>query len=224
MKTIVCAAVKGGAGKTTLATNLGAELLRRKHRVLIVDADPQGTARTWCDVAAENGLPTPTCVSMGKEMHQPGQLDRLGAAFDYVIIDCPGRDGIVVRAALMTAHLVLIPCGTSPADAWALQQSLSLVEEARALRPYLDARVVLTRRRAATNLGRNARADLVALGVPLLTGGLTERVAYQTAMGDGKGVTSLTGQAEAVREIRSLADEILSLLMESNDGAQAHVA
>lgn len=225
MPTIVCASVKGGAGKSTLAVNLAAEYQRRKHRVLVVDADPQGTARVWAEVAAERQQPAPTVIAMGKDLHRPGQLDRVAAAFDTVIIDCPGRDGAVVRAALMVADLVLIPCGASPADAWALQQSLDLVDEARGLRPHLAARVVITRRRA-TNLGKNARSDLVASGVPLLGVELAERVAYQVAMGEGRGVTTMTGQTEAVREIRELTKAVDDLLRENHDAVAsvAHVA
>lgn len=225
MPTIVCAAVKGGCGKSTLAVNLAAEYQRRKRRVLIVDADPQGTARVWSEVAAERQQPAPTVVAMGKDLHRPGQLDRVAAAFDNVIIDCPGRDGAVVRAALMVADLVLIPCGASPADAWALQQSLDLVDEARALRPELAARVVITRRRATT-LGKNARNDLVANGVPLLGAELAERVAYQLAMGEGRGVTNMAGQIEAVREIRQLTDAVEELITEKDHAAArvAHVA
>jgi chromosome partitioning protein len=162
---------------------------------------------------------------MGKDMHRPGQLDQVAAAFDVVIIDCPGRDGAVVRAALMMASLVLIPCGASPADAWALQQSLELIDEARCLRPELLAHVVITRRRATT-LGKNARTDLHACGVPLLAAELSERVAYQAAMGVGRGVTTMTGQAEAVREIRRLADEVENLFTEKHNANASipHVA
>lgn len=224
MATIVCASVKGGAGKSTLAVNLAAEYQRRKRRVLIVDADPQGTARVWSEIGTERQQQVPAVVAMGKDMHRPGQLNQVAAAFDVVIIDCPGRDGAVVRAALMVADLVLIPCGASPADAWALQQSLDLIDEARGLRPELAARVVITRRRA-TNLGKNARSDLTACGVPLLNVEIAERVAYQIAMGEGRGVTTMTGQADAVREIRKLTDAVDALLRENNHAVTVpHVA
>ena len=199
---IAAVSVKGGAGKSTLTTNLAAEYMRRRRRVLLVDADPQGTSRVWAEVAIEQGHKPPTVVAMGREMHRPGQLDQVAAPYDVTIIDCPGRDGAVVRSALMVADVVLVPCGASPADAWALQQTLEIIEEARAIRPHLVARVVITRRRA-TAIGKNARGDLAAAGVPLLPIELAERVAYQQAMGEGRGVTSMTNQPDASREIRS---------------------
>lgn len=218
---IACVSVKGGAGKSTLATNLSAEYMRQGRRVLLVDADPQGTSRVWSEVATENGHPSPTVVAMGKEMHRSGQLDQLAPNYDVTIIDCPGRDGAVVRSALMIAEVVLIPCGASPADAWALQQSLEVIDEARTIRANLQARVVITRRRA-TSIGRGARGDLSAAGVPLLGAELAERVAYQYAMGEGRGVTTMQGHPEAAREIQALVAAI-NELMEQTD-VIAHVA
>ena len=215
---IACVSVKGGAGKSTLATNLCAEYIRQGHRVLLVDADPQGTARVWAEVATENGHPSPTVVAMGRDMHRPGQLDQLAATYDVTIIDCPGRDGAVVRSALMVTDVALVPCGASPADAWALQQSLEVVEEARTLRSTLQVRVVITRRRA-TSIGKGARGDLSAAGVPLIDAELAERVAYQYAMGEGRGVTTMQGHAEAAREIQTLATSIDHLFQEHTDHA-----
>ena len=52
---------KGGAGKTTLATNLACFAVRSGLRTLLADADPQGTARNWRDHGPEDG-PFPAVV------------------------------------------------------------------------------------------------------------------------------------------------------------------
>ncbi|OZA28375.1 MAG: cobyrinic acid a,c-diamide synthase, partial [Hydrogenophilales bacterium 17-61-9] len=58
---------KGGAGKTTLSMNLAAGLSRRGDTV-IVDLDPQGSARQWASLGT---APFPATV---KQM-APGKWD-----------------------------------------------------------------------------------------------------------------------------------------------------
>jgi hypothetical protein len=118
---------KGGAGKSTIAVCLAAEALARGRRVLLVDADLQGTARMWGDAALGAGKPAPTVVAMGATTVNPGQLDAPVAPFEVVLIDCPGRHDATQRAALMLCDLALLPCGPSSVDAWALASSLELV-------------------------------------------------------------------------------------------------
>ena len=50
---------KGGPGKTTITMHLAGTLARRGFKVLVVDADPQGTATRWAASAPdEAAFPT----------------------------------------------------------------------------------------------------------------------------------------------------------------------
>lgn len=200
---------KGGVGKSTLAICVAAELMGRRRKVLLVDADPQGTIRTWGEVAAEAEQVTPTIVAMGSTMHRPEQLPTVRQGYDDVIIDCPPRHGDIQRSALMVADVALLPCGPSSADAWALAASIDLVNEARALRPELEVRIVITRKQGRTALGRSARDELAKSGIELMKSELGYRVAFAESLGAGQGVTAYAPRDAASDETRSLVNELL---------------
>jgi chromosome partitioning protein len=200
---------KGGSGKTTAALAVASELSARNRRVLVADADPQGSCRTWAAVAAEAGLEVPTVAAAGPDLHL--RLPSLAAAYDATILDCPPRSAPVQRAALMVADLAVVPCGPAAVDAWALAETLELVEAARAVRPELRAAVLLTRM-SRTALGRGAREALAGCGVPLLSAELGSRVAYQEAPAAGMGPAQYAPRTPAAAEVRALTDELLSLL------------
>jgi chromosome partitioning protein len=205
---IAFAGQKGGVGKSTTAICVAVAALERGSRVLLVDADPQGTARTWGEVAAERGRKAPAVVAMGASMHKPGQLRDVASAYDTTLIDCPPRHGEVQRSALMVADLVVIPCGPSAADAWALAASLEVVNEARTMREELLACVLITRKQGRTSLAKGARAVLEPSGLPVLETELGSRVAYQEALAAGMGITTYAPRDAGSRETFDLLDEL----------------
>lgn len=209
---------KGGVGKSTLAICLAVEAMHRGLRVLLVDADPQATARTWGDAAIGAGHPAPTVVAMGATMIHPGQLDALVGSYDLVVIDCPPRHDETQRAALMLSDLALLPCGPSSAEAWALASSMELVTAARRVRPELRAAVAITRKKPRTALGKSAREELAEGGLPVLATEIGDRVAYQEAIGFGLGVTTYAPRDPAAAELRALYDEIFSMKKEAPRG------
>jgi chromosome partitioning protein len=208
MTVIAIAGQKGGAGKTTVAIALATEWMRREQRVLLVDADPQQTARMWAEVAGEQKRPAPTTVHMGANLWQPEQLPRLAPSFDVVVIDTPPRLGDVQRAALMVADVVLLPCGPSAHDTWALAASLELINQARILRPEMKAAVLLTRKVAGTVIGRDARDVLTGTGLPVLSTELGYRTDYQEASAAGMGASTYRPSSPSALEVRALVDEL----------------
>lgn len=203
---------KGGSGKTTAAIAIAAELLARGKRVLLVDADPQGTARTWADVAAETGRPVPTVVVMGAKMHLPGQLDSLAANYDFTVIDCPPRHGDVQRSALMIADLAILPCGPAAVDVWAMTEPVEIIGEARKIRPDLRVFALVTRKVSRAAIGAAARENLGSLGLPVLRTELGFRIAYQEAPAAGVGIAQYAPRSAAALEVRALVNELLEEL------------
>lgn len=201
---------KGGSGKSTLSACIAADLLRRRARVLLVDADPQRTCSTWHDVAAEAGHDAPSVVAMTGTLHRPEQVPAMAAAYDHVVIDTPPRLGEVQRSAMAVADVALMPCGPTGPDAWALAESIRTIEEALTYRPELRAAIVLNRVRARTTLGKGAREALTATGVHVLAAELGLRQAFADAVTAGRGVTSYAPKDAAAAELRALVDELLT--------------
>jgi chromosome partitioning protein len=206
---IALSGLKGGSGKSTIALHLAGEAVARGQRALVADADPQRTALTLADIAAERGLKGPDVVGVSTGMH--ATLPQLSAAYAFTAIDCPPYAGAVTRAALMVADVVLLPCGPSPTEFWSLATTLELITEARAIRPELVAAILLNKMNG-TSLGKGARAALEGAGVPILRTALRQRVAYAEALVGGQTLASYAPKSEAAAEVRALFDELSTLL------------
>ena len=207
---IAVASLKGGTGKSTIAINLAACLHNNKHRVLIVDADSQGTCRGWASIAAAADRDTPPVVSMGSELRR--DLAKVSGGFDVVVLDSPPRLGSEQRAAMLVADLVLMPVTPGPADVWALQETLTLLADARELRPEIKAAIVMNRVNSRTSLAGVTHDALASSGIPTLKTTLGSRVAYGEALATGQGVGTYAPGSAAAIEVEALAQESLALL------------
>lgn len=209
---IIClAGQKGGSGKTTTSINIVAELKARGHSVLLVDADPQMSSATWADLAAELDANAPVVLTgLGEDMYEDDKLPAYAEGFDYVVVDTPGRLSPIHRAAIMSADLVIVPCGASTLEAWALAETLDIIELAQSLRPEIESRILITRKQSRTVIGQEVRELLEQTGHAVLDAELGYRIAYQEAPAAGLGVCAYTDR-KAKREIRALVDEVLAL-------------
>jgi len=202
-KVIGVCQLKGGAGRTTLSTNLACGL-----GATLVDADaPQYSSQVWADARAVSRpvttTPTVFTVADHREMDE-----RLRRTHGYAVVDAPPRTAEVTRALFLIADLVLVPVTASTVDLWATQDLLAIRDEAVAEGYDVNLRLVWNKARphirSEAELIRLARREL---GEKFLRSSLGFRVAYSQALAEGLSVLE-TGASQAQTEVDNLVREV----------------
>jgi chromosome partitioning protein len=159
---------KGGCGKTTLSMHLAASFARRgrEPKVLVVDADPQGTATRWAASASDEEPFRASVVSLaaaGVKVHR--EVKKFVDDYDYIIIDCPpAADSPVPQSALLVTDVAIVPVVPSPLDLWAALGIIKTIEGGRAVREELEPRLVINLSQPNTTLGREVLEFYLSLG------------------------------------------------------------
>ena len=164
---------KGGSGKTTIALNIAGCVAAKKQRVLLVDADDQGSALAWLEMRetapefAVIGMPTGS-------LHR--DLPKIANDYDLTIIDCPPRLQKIARSAITASTGVLIPVAPSPLDIWAAEEIVNLVQEVQEFQS-VKAAMLMNRKIVGTALSKEVQKGLGAFGLPAL--GRYQSLSYQ---------------------------------------------
>jgi chromosome partitioning protein len=206
-KVIAVAQQKGGSGKTMLTAQL-AVALSEGAKVAVLDIDPQGSLTIWGKLRAaapKAGAKITYATTAGWRL--TGELDRLKAAYEIVLIDTPPVIDTDARRAIRAADLVLIPLNPSPPDLWAAEGTLKLAAEEKR-----RTALVFNRAPATSRLRKRMEAEIAARGLLLLDAALANRAGYANAFADGLGVTEAGPATQAADEIRALAAALLAAL------------
>ena len=197
MKIIAVLNEKGGPGKSTVSTNLATSLHRAGKKVVLVDADPQGTARDWREASPE-GADLPPVVALDRPQLLIGSLPTL-AGNDYVVIDGPAKAGDMAAAIVRVAHVALIVIQPSGADIWASAATVKLIRSKIDVGGAIDAAFLVNRASGSTKLSAAMiDGDWNEYGVDQLDSTIGNRVAFAQALTDGISVFDLAdGQAKA---------------------------
>ena len=126
---VVVGGVKGGSGKTTIATNLAVIRSQEGKKVLLVDADEQKSTSIFANQRDSLGIDTKwsTIQLAGKTVHS--QVSRLKPDYDDIIIDAGGRDTTSQRSALAIADLYLVPFKPRSYDIWTVGDVKTIIRE-----------------------------------------------------------------------------------------------
>ncbi|KJB90841.1 AAA family ATPase [Skermanella aerolata] len=144
---LVVGGIKGGVGKSTLASNLAVLAARDGKDVLLVDGDSQETTMTWAaargDREAVSTDRVTTVALVGKGVRD--ELRRLKPKYDTIVIDAGARDTTTQRSALTIADVVLLPFAPRGPDLWTIDAAVELISEIRAVNENLRALALVNR-------------------------------------------------------------------------------
>ena len=195
---------KGGVGKTTTAVNLEA-ILAEKYDVLLVDADPQGSATWWVE-RSEAGM----AFDLSTES-DPGVLSNLHQIKNYqlIVVDTPpALRSDALKAVINLADYLVLPTPPAPMDLTALIETVRT-----AVRPLNVAHRVLLTKVDSRSLKETLEAQntLLELGIPACNAFVRNYKAHERSVLEGVAIADWKGKnaKEAQSDYRRVAEELL---------------
>ena len=200
---------KGGAGKTTLSTNLARALQLDGDKVLLIDSDPQGSARDWN--AAGNGELLPV-VGLDRPTLAK-DIQAIQDNQDWLIIDGAPQIAELAVAAIKCADMILIPVQPSPYAVWACEDLVDIIKTRQEItngKP--KAAFIISRVIKNTQLSKEIGEALAGYGLPVFKNFTSQRVIYPKSAATGSTVLDAEGATDAAAEIRAIAQELKEFL------------
>lgn len=211
---VIVAGVKGGTGKTTIATNFAVMRAKEGCEVLLIDADSQMSSSDFVSVRQEECHdPKITGItSTGRDIKD--EILKLEQKFDDVIVDVGGRDSATLRSSLLVGDVLVVPCLPSQLDVWALEHMDEIVKDAIDLNENLRSIVFLNK--VDTNPKINVTKETEELisscsNILYCDAKISSRIAFRRAVAEGISVLDLQGakkDKKAIEEIKKLYKEV----------------
>jgi chromosome partitioning protein len=196
MKTISVISQKGGAGKTTLALNLACAAEQSDHRAVVIDLDPQASAKGWHDHRQKE---RPVVISaQASRIHDVLETARQHGA-DLCIIDTAPHSETGALAAARASDFILIPCRAGILDIRGISSSVDLAQLAK--RPAL---VVLNAVSPRGGLADQAAEAIRSYGLEIAAARISQRAAFNHSLTAGQAAVEFEPDGVAAQEVRAL--------------------
>lgn len=196
MQTIAIISQKGGTGKTTLALNLAVAADLAGQSVVIIDLDPQASAKEW---SKSRSSETPVVISA-----HASQLDEVLAAArengaDLAVIDTAPHSESDALSAARAADLMLVPCRPAILDLRAMSSTKQLADLA-----HTPAVAVINAAPPRGQLADEAAAAIRGYGLEVAPVVLAHRAAFVHSLTVGQTVIEYEPDSKAAQEIKDL--------------------
>lgn len=201
---------KGGAGKSTISSNVARCLQMMGKNVLIADSDPQGTLRDWRQADHEDIQPSVVGVDR-PTLHK--DLPKISTAFDFVIIDGAAKLQEMVSSSVKAAHTIIIPVQPSAADVWGCRDLVSLIKARQEVTEGSPKAIFLINRQIKnTNLARDIIELINEFEMPTFKSRTSQLVVYAEALSAGSTVLDADPTGAASKEIKDLSKELMEFI------------
>ena len=197
MRTIAFVTQKGGAGKSTLASNISVAAKHAGERVFVIDLDPLQSLVKWSKLRGQSEIAVEHIPAL-KLVKALEALEKKGVTL--VVIDAPGEDSENLAAAIRAADLCVIPARPNVFDLWASEVTRAKVKEAGKEYIFLLNQIPPAQQSARVEQGAKALQAMGGLLAPMVSA----RVDYQEAARHGLGVAELHPSSVAAQEMREL--------------------
>ena len=200
MRTIAIIALKGGSGKTTVATHVALAAYLRGLKTLVVDVDPQRSASEVLQAREGDG---PGWVSTSGPDLFAAQLAAVGTGVEAMVIDTAAGAIEDASNAIVLADLCLLVVRPTLLDLSAAARTVSLVQRLRKPSLIVVNQAPVARDGVEPPVVKRALKALNYMRLAIAPTILRSRAAYQTALETGRSAEEASDPT-AAKEIAEL--------------------